>query len=96
VTVIVTVVITTLSVPGVPGGSILAIGPVLLVAGVPLEGMGLLLAIDVIPDLFRTTANVTGGMAAAAVVGRRTPPVLAWPVPEDISSPPRRTLSGKP
>lgn len=77
VTVVAIVVLTTLSVPGVPGGSILASGPVLLAAGVPLSGIGVLLAVDLIPDLFRTTANVTGGMAAAAVIGRRTPAVLA-------------------
>jgi Na+/H+-dicarboxylate symporter len=83
VTVLATVVLTTLSVPGVPGGSILAIGPVLLAAGVPLSGIGVLLAVDLVPDLFRTTANVTGGMAAAAVIGRRTPAVLAWTAREE-------------
>ena len=75
VTVLATVVLTTLSVPGVPGGSILAIGPVLLAAGVPFSGIGILLAVDLVPDLFRTTANVTGSMAAAAVIGRRSPSV---------------------
>ncbi len=83
ITVIATVVLTTLTVPGVPGGSILAIGPVLVSAGVPLSGIGVLLAVDLVPDLFRTTANVTGGMAAAAVIGRRTPQVLAWTAPEE-------------
>jgi Na+/H+-dicarboxylate symporter len=72
-TVVLAVVLTTLSVPGVPGGSIIAIGPVLLAAGLPLAGVGILLALDPIPDLFRTAANVTGGMAAAAVIGRRQP-----------------------
>jgi Na+/H+-dicarboxylate symporter len=83
ITVVAIVVLTTLSVPGVPGGSILAIGPVLVAAGVPLSGIGVLLAVDLIPDLFRTTANVTGGMAAAAMIGRRTPTVLAWTSRED-------------
>lgn len=77
VTVLFTVVLTTLSVPGVPGGSILAIGPVLLAAGVPLGGIGILLSVDLIPDLFRTAANVTGAVAAAAIIGRRSPTVLA-------------------
>jgi proton glutamate symport protein len=92
VTVIATVVLTTLSVPGVPGGSILAIGPVLLAAGVPLSGIGVLLAVDLVPDLFRTTANVTGGMAAAAVIGKRIPTVLAWTAHEDTprATDPRR------
>ena len=44
--------------------------PVLAAAGVPAEGIGVLLAVDAIPDMFRTTANVTGTMAVAALLGR--------------------------
>jgi Na+/H+-dicarboxylate symporter len=93
-TVLLTVVITTLSVPGVPGGSILAIGPVLLAAGVPLEGIGILLSVDVIPDLVRTTANVTGGVAAAAVIGRSSRTVLDWTALDDRPAD-RRGLSAR-
>jgi len=32
--------------------------------------MGILLGVDTIPDMFRTTANVTGDMVASAVLGR--------------------------
>lgn len=65
-----TTVVTTLSVPGIPGGSIIMIVPVLLAAGVPAEGVGLLLGVDTIPDMFRTTANVTGDMTAAVILAR--------------------------
>ena len=44
--------------------------PVLMAAGVPVEGAGILLGVDTIPDMFRTTANVTGDMTAAVVLGR--------------------------
>lgn len=67
--VVVTAVLTTFSVPGVPGGSILVMVPALVAANVPVAGIGLLLGIDTIPDMFRTTANVTGSMSAAVVVG---------------------------
>ena len=70
-TIVVTVVALTFSIPGVPGGSIVALVPVLLAAGVPVEGVGLLLGVDVLPDMFRTTTNVTGDLALAAIVGRR-------------------------
>ena len=40
VTVILTVVVTTFSVPGIPGGGILVMVPALLAAGVPVEGIG--------------------------------------------------------
>lgn len=69
VTVGVTSVLLSLSVPGIPGGSILIMAPVLLSVGLPVEGIGILLAVDTIPDMFRTTANVTGTMAAAALLG---------------------------
>jgi len=68
----VTAMATSFSVPGVPGGSILVMVPVLLAAGVPVEGVGILLGVDTIPDMFRTTTNVTGHMAAAAMLGRGT------------------------
>lgn len=80
-TVILTVVLTTFSVPGIPGGSIIAIAPVLLASGLPLSGIALLLGIDAIPDMFRTTANVTGGMTAAVVLGRRPPSDMGLRVP---------------
>jgi len=69
-TIAVTSVITSFSVPGVPGGSILVMIPVLMAAGIPIEGIGILLGVDTIPDMFRTTTNVTGHMAAAVIVAR--------------------------
>jgi proton glutamate symport protein len=63
----VAVVFASSAVPGVPGGSIIAIVPVLTAAHLPLEGIGLLLAVDAIPDMFRTAANVTGAMTLAAI-----------------------------
>jgi len=68
--VVVTTVVTTFSIPGIPGGSILMIVPVLLAAGVPAEGVGLLLAVDTIPDMVRTTTNATGDMVAAVILAR--------------------------
>jgi len=68
-TVVVTVVLTSFSVPGIPGGSILVMLPVLIAAGIPEAGIGLLLGIDTIPDMFRTATNVTGHMTAAAIIG---------------------------
>jgi proton glutamate symport protein len=67
----VTTIVTTFSVPGIPGGSIIMMVPVLIAAGVPAEGVGLLLGVDTIPDMFRTTANVTGDVAAAVILARR-------------------------
>lgn len=69
-TIVATAVLTSFSIPGVPGGSIIAMVPVLAAVGLPIEGVGILLGVDTIPDMFRTTANVTGQLAAATIVGR--------------------------
>ena len=69
-TVIATVLLTSFSVPGIPNGSIIAMVPILVAAGIPVTGIGILLSIDTIPDMFRTTTNVTGHMTAAAILSR--------------------------
>jgi proton glutamate symport protein len=70
-TIVATAIVTSFSIPGIPGGSIIAMVPVLSAVGLPVEGIGILLGVDTIPDMFRTTANVTGQLAAATIVGRR-------------------------
>ena len=70
-TLAVTSVATSFSVPGIPGGSIIMMVPVLLAVGLPAEGVGVLLAVDTIPDMFRTTSNVTADLAAAVILDRQ-------------------------
>lgn len=83
---VLTVVVTTFSIPGIPGGSIVIMAPVLMSAGLPLEGIGILLGVDTIPDMFRTTANVTGHLASATALGGRRRMVPApIPAPEPMS-----------
>jgi len=45
--------------------------PVTQGLGLPVEPLGVLLAIDTIPDVFCTVGNTTGDMAAASVLARR-------------------------
>lgn len=60
--------------PGIPSGGLFVVtAPVMLSAGLPLEGIGLLIAADAIPDIFNTFINVTGDMAVAAMVTPSTP-----------------------
>ncbi len=65
-----TALVTSFSVPGIPGGSIVAMVPVLMVVNLPVEGIGILLGVDTILDMFRTTTNTTGHMSAAMVLAR--------------------------
>lgn len=70
VTIAVTSALLTFSVPAIPGGTILIMAPVLATVGIPVAGIGVLLALDAIPDMFRTTTNVTGHMAAVTILDR--------------------------
>jgi proton glutamate symport protein len=65
-----TAVLTSFSTPGVPHGWLLVISPLVATMGIPPEGIGLLIAVDAIPDMFATALNVTGDMTAAAIVAR--------------------------
>jgi proton glutamate symport protein len=56
---------------GVPGGgSAFRTLPAYLAAGVPIEGIVILEAVDTIPDIFKTLTNVTGDMSAATILSR--------------------------
>ncbi|WP_375754103.1 dicarboxylate/amino acid:cation symporter [Vibrio sp. HN007] len=52
---------------GVPGPSFLVVA-VLLAAGIPIEGLPLLFALDRIFDMIRTALNITGDAACALIV----------------------------
>ncbi|MCC6931507.1 MAG: dicarboxylate/amino acid:cation symporter [Gemmatimonadaceae bacterium] len=60
------------SVPGIPSGSLFIIAPLFPTVGLPVEGVGILIALDAVPDIFKTTLNVTGHMTVASVLGRAT------------------------
>ncbi len=56
--------------PGVPRGAFIMLAPLFVAIGLPPEGIGILIAVDVIPDTCSTVLNVTGDLAAAAIVAR--------------------------
>lgn len=60
------------AVPGVPGGWLLIAAPIFAAMGLPVQAIGMLLAVDAIPDMFRTPANVTADLAVAAILARET------------------------
>ncbi len=55
---------------GVPAGSLPVVALILGMVGVPVEGIGMILGVDRLLDMCRTTLNVTGDLAAAVVVSR--------------------------
>ena len=63
-------------VPGIPRGAFIMLTPLFAVIGLPAEGIGILIAVDALPDLFATTLNVTGDLAATAIVARSEASVM--------------------
>ena len=57
-----------LTVAAVPAGSVVSLAPAFVQTGLPLAGLGVLLGLDRIPDMFRTMTNVTGHLTGAAIV----------------------------
>jgi Na+/H+-dicarboxylate symporter len=60
---------------GLPGqmSFIASIAPICLALGVPTEVLGILIAVEVIPDIFRTLGNVTADVAVTSILSRNAP-----------------------
>ncbi|MGH7618302.1 MAG: dicarboxylate/amino acid:cation symporter [Gemmatimonadaceae bacterium] len=61
------------SVPGIPSAGLFIIAPAFMTVGIPVEGIGILIALDAIPDIFKTMVNVTGQMTTAVLLARYEP-----------------------
>ena len=72
---VVTATLISFSVPGIPSASLFLLAPVAVDLGLPAEGVGILIALDAIPDMFKTVTNVTGQMTTAAILNRYEKPV---------------------
>jgi len=59
--------------PGIPRGAFIMLTPLFLTIGLPAEGIGILIAVDAIPDTFATVLNTTGNLAAAVLVAPSVP-----------------------
>ena len=66
--------ITTYSAVSLPGqlSFVSNIAPISLAMGVPIEPLAILIAVETIPDIFRTLGNVTMDVAVTGAVARRT------------------------
>ena len=62
--------ITSVGIAGVPGGSLPILMAAVVVLGIPAEGIAIILGVDRILDMGRTTVNVTGDSIAALFLGR--------------------------
>lgn len=62
--------IASIGTPGVPGGSLALMAMVFASAGIPIEGVAIVVGIDRIIDMARTTMSITGDASCAVVMAR--------------------------
>jgi proton glutamate symport protein len=62
--------LTSKGVAGVPRGALVILAGTIGSFGLPLEGVAVLLGVDAVLDMARTSVNVAGNCLAAAVVAR--------------------------
>ena len=73
VTILVLCILGGIGAAGVPGGSLPVIAMILVMFGIPAEGIGLILGVDRFLDMCRTCVNVTGDLVGAVVIGQGEP-----------------------
>lgn len=69
-TLVVLVLVTSIGVAGVPGGSIPILMAAMVSLGIPAEGIALIIGVDRLLDMCRTVTNVTGDSVAALFLAR--------------------------
>lgn len=68
--IVTTALLTSVGVAGVPAASLVAIVVILAAVGLPAEGIGLILAVDRILDMCRTSVNIFSDSVGAVVIAR--------------------------
>lgn len=69
-TVVILALMTSIGVAGIPAASLVAITIILGAMGLPLEGIGLILAVDRVLDMCRTAVNVFSDSCGAVIIAR--------------------------
>jgi proton glutamate symport protein len=69
-TIVVSATLASVGAAGVPGAGMITLAMVLTAVGVPTEGLALILGVDRLLDMFRTTINVVGDSTACAFMAR--------------------------
>ena len=65
-----TVVAASIGTPAIPGGGVIILASVLQSAGIPIDGLVVIIGIDRILGMFRTSVNVTGDLAACLIFNK--------------------------
>ncbi len=65
-----TVVAASIGTPAIPGGGVIILASVLQSAGIPIDGLIVIIGIDRILGMFRTSVNVTGDLTACLIFNK--------------------------
>ncbi len=71
ISIVLTALASSVGTPGIPGGSIIMLTVILSTAGIPMEGIALILGVDRLLDMCRTVVNVTGDVSIASILGKQ-------------------------
>jgi Na+/H+-dicarboxylate symporter len=74
--IVITALLAAIGSAGIPMAGLVMMAVVLKAVGLPLEGIGLILAVDRILDMFRTTLNVYGDTCAAVIIAKSEGEIL--------------------
>jgi Na+/H+-dicarboxylate symporter len=79
--IVVTTVAASIGTPSAPGAGIVILASVLTSAGIPIEGISIILGVDHLLGMCRTSVNVAGDLTACAVFARTGKPIAAAAAP---------------
>lgn len=84
--IVITAILTSIGVAGIPSASLVAITLILTTVGLPAEAIGLILATDRVLDMARTAVNIWGDSVGAVIIGRSEgeDQILTLPVEEMV------------
>ena len=68
--VLITAIAASVGTPGTPGVGIVVLATILSTVGIPVEGIAIIIGVDRLLDMCRTTVNVTGDLTASVVLER--------------------------
>ncbi len=80
---------------GVPGAGMVTLAMVLTATGIPTVGVALILGMDRLLDMFRTSLNVTGDLAVTCAMARTEGEELQLLGKEEDAADPNRGFEGR-
>jgi proton glutamate symport protein len=95
ITIVVSATMASVGAAGVPGAGMVTLAMVLTAIGVPTQGVALVLGVDRILDMLRTTTNVIGDATATALIATTQGQTLRVRSPDADQSDPEHGMEGR-